>query len=261
MAEQGEIGPMPDIAIFADVDEPTPVREHLERLRFRNTPNKIPIVFAKKRDLYSDIMSAAMNGDRVSNPPFFTDTGGKKGMLLRGCTRDYKIRVIKAKARQIYEGRFGKIEDGCIEQWIGISADEKERWTKSDVNYITHRHPFLGKLETPRAENALWITRGDCKEWLERNGYPIPPKSACTFCPFHSNAEWRWLKENDQAGWDRAIRVDRAIRNGLPGVDADRLFVHPSLTPLEDADLRDEAESVGQRDMFARAECSGMCGV
>ena len=26
--------------------------------------------------------------------------------------------------------------------------------------------------------------------WLDRNNFKIPPRSACTFCPFHSNDEW-----------------------------------------------------------------------
>ena len=32
------------------------------------------------------------------------------------------------------------------------------------------------------------------------------------FCPFKSNFEWRHLRDDDPAGWARAVEVDEALR-------------------------------------------------
>jgi hypothetical protein len=45
-------------------------------------------------------------------------------------------------------------------------------------------------------------------EWMEKNKYPKPPRSACTFCPFHSNEEWRKVRENKEE-WDKVIELDK----------------------------------------------------
>lgn len=261
MAAHGEIAPMPDFAIFADTGaEPTPVYEHLRWLSSGNVL-PFPIHTASNGNLYDDIL-AVRDGraSRISNPPFFTMSEGKDGRLMRGCTRDYKINVIKAFARRMYEEKFGKISAGCIQQWIGISSDEADRSTESEVAYVIHRYPFLEKALRPHGGSGMWFSRQDCLNWLQRNGYPRPPKSACTFCPFRSNEEWLWLKENDPAGFAQAIEIDVAIRSGLPGTKADALYVHRDCQPLSEIDLRRPDERKGQMDLF-REECSGMCGV
>ena len=60
------------------------------------------------------------------------------------------------------------------------------------------------------------MTRQNCLSWLDRHDSPRPPKSSCVACPFHSDAEWRRLRDDPEA-WDSAIVVDAAIRRGLRG--------------------------------------------
>jgi hypothetical protein len=115
------------------------------------------------------------------------------------------------------------------EQWIGISLDEWQRMKDSDVKYITHRWPLIEKR----------MTRADCVGWLTSHGIEIPPKSACTFCPFHDTGEWR--------------RIQRDVRPGY------KTYIHPSRKPLQDVDLRSETEK-GQLSLWDQ-ECSGICGI
>ena len=132
-----------------------------------------------------------------------------------------------------------------VEQWLGISLDEVQRMKDSDVKYVAHRYPLID----------MRMTRGDCALWLERNGIEVPPKSACTFCPYHSTAEWRRVKASPE-DWEKAVAVDEAIRGVRPPYD---LYLHPSRIPLVDADLRSEVDR-GQLSLWDN-ECEGVCGV
>jgi 3'-phosphoadenosine 5'-phosphosulfate sulfotransferase (PAPS reductase)/FAD synthetase len=171
-------------------------------------------------------------------PAFTRSDKGSYGQLRRQCTGDWKIAPMR---RWIQEHR----NNEPVEQWIGISWDESQRMKVSDVKYITHQWPLLDKK----------MTRADCKNWLTSHNLEIPPRSACTFCPFHSTSEWRRIKDTP-SDWKSAIEHDRAIRKGRPPFD---LFVHPSRKPLEEVDFR-TAEEKGQLSLWDN-ECTGMCGV
>jgi len=171
--------------------------------------------------------------------PAFTDTpSAAGGMLRRQCTHRWKVQPLR---RWLQANRNG----AQVEQWLGISLDEFQRMKDSDVKYCVNRWPLIERR----------MTRLDCVTWLDRHGIEIPPKSACTFCPFHSTAEWRRIKQTPE-DWQEAITVDEAIRKVRPPYD---LYLHPSRIPLVDVDLRSEADR-GQLSLWD-AECDGVCGV
>jgi hypothetical protein len=256
MAAHGEISPMPDCAIFADTGaEPVAVYEHLCWLMSGNVL-PFPVEVVSAGNLRDEILATTRGeGQRGSNarPPFYVrNPDGSKGMIRRQCTGDYKIDPIEKKTRELLglkpRQRWPKEE--VVEQWVGISTDEASRMKPSRQRAIRSRWPLI----------EARMSRGDCLEWLSRNGYPRPPKSACTFCPFRSNALWRHLRDTDPQGWAEAVTVDAAVREGLSmrGLTG-QLYVHPSLVPLAEVDLS-TAEERGQPDLFGN-ECEGMCGV
>ncbi len=52
-----------------------------------------------------------------------------------------------------------------------------------------------------------------CVEYLRgRLPYEVPAKSSCVFCPYRTNQSWLNLKQSDPAGWDRAVKIDTALR-------------------------------------------------
>lgn len=160
------------------------------------------------------------------------------GQTHRQCTGHWKIEPMR---RWIQANR----NKEPVEQWLGISLDEYQRMRDSDVKYITHRWPLIEKR----------MTRHDCEKWLTAHDLEIPPKSACSFCPFHNTAEWRKIK-NSPSDWKKAVEVDEEIRKAYPPYD---LFVHPSRKPLAEVDFR-TAEEKGQLSLWD-SECSGICGV
>lgn len=254
MAAAGEIGPMPDCAIFADTGaEPKIVYDHLHWLA---SPGVLPfpIHIVRAGDIKSDMLGLNPNRTRFAAVPFFLlKTDGTKGMGRRQCTKEYKIEPIMKKQRELlgYRPR-QRIPQGSIETWIGISTDEIQRMKDAPHKWQTNRWPLIEKR----------MSRIDCIAWLERNGFPRAPKSACTFCPYRNNAGWAEMRANDPLSWNEAVDVDAAIR-GKNGkhirLDATP-FLHPSLRPLSEVDFSTPAER-GQIEFGFNQECDGMCGV
>lgn len=244
MAAYGEITPMPDCAIFADTGwEPRRVYGHLNWLE---TLLPFPIHRVSGGNLRQEIIDHAApqfpklsTRKRLAAVPWFMADGG---MGMRQCTHEYKLRPIQRKVVALLGGR---PKGGCT-MWVGISTDEAIRMKPSRVQYIVNRWPLIEK----------GLSRQDCLRWMERHGYPTPPKSSCIGCPFHSDAMWRELKKNPEE-WADAVEVDAAIRN-QPKMRRQQ-FMHRSLVPLNEVDLS-TPEDHGQLNMFNN-ECEGMCGV
>lgn len=259
MAAHGEIGPMPDAAIFADTgSEPVAVYEHLDWLAGANVlpfpVHRIGLKTALRDDLISGYNSAGRR--RYVSIPSFLDRGPaeREGMGRRQCTKEYKIEPLLKKQRALlgYAPR-RHIPIGSIEVWIGISTDEAVRMKPSRVAWAINRFPLAIEKR---------MSRWDCRLWLDRHGYPVPPKSACTFCPYRSDQEWRWLKDMDPAGFAEAVAVDRAIRANLSaGGKGYKLaqYLHRSLKPLDEIEFS-TSEERGQPDLFNN-DCEGMCGL
>ena len=245
MAARGEILPMPVAAVFADTgDEPASVYKWLDYL----TPLlPFPVIRADRgQSLSAHVYESIRLNKRVSKPPLFTAgvDGSSEGLLTRDCTRDFKVSVIQRAVRKIMREHNSK----TVIQWIGISLDEAVRMKPSRVKYSTHRWPLI----------EFRMTRTDCLRWMERNGYPKPPRSACVYCPHHSNSEWRRIRDEEPEAWARAVEFDAKIRHGINKV-RQPCFVHRDCKPLSEVDLSTDAER-GQGLLWGN-ECEGMCGV
>jgi len=175
--------------------------------------------------------------------PAFTSNGKSDGQLRRQCTQKWKVAPMRKWLQQNRNGE-------PVEQLLGISLDEAHRAKDSDVKYIVNRWPLI----------EMQITRNACQAWLLSNGLEVPPKSSCTFCPYHDTAAWQEIKQN-QNDWAEAVFVDRAIRTKRPPFD---VFIHPARIPLEDVDLRTQQDK-GQLELWDDEifeSCpEGVCGV
>jgi len=235
----------PEVAVFADTqDEPSDVMEWLPMLRMEAHRAGIPLVEGTAGNLRQDVIDTAQGRrKRVSNPPVFVrDAHGKKQMIPRGCTRDYKIRVIRRELRLLGYG-----ERRPVVSYLGLTVDEVQRMKPSDVQWASIDWPLI----------HLGMSRHDCELWLERNGYPKAPKSACRMCPMRSDAAWRQMKNTLPEDFASAVEVDRAIRASWPGLRGEA-FLHSSLVPLEDVDFRN-VEDLGQASIFDQQCETGGC--
>ena len=274
MAAHGEIEPMPDYAIFADTgDEPRSVYDHLDWLRSGNVL-PFPVEIVQFSHLGNDVRLTAAGVKDVAGrdngylaPPFFTlNEDGSHGMLRRECTSNYKIRPIQRHLKVLL-GRDPdepiRVNEPLVRQWIGISADEALRVKQSQVRWVTNWHPLVDQAtrEGP-GPHTRWMSRQDCLAWIERHGYPTPPRSACIMCPYKSNAEWRQLRDQQPEAWESAVEFDALIRD-MPDYEraglhkGGKLFLHRSLVPLAEAPIGGDS---AQPDLWV-GECEGMCGV
>jgi hypothetical protein len=255
MIEHGEI-PMVDAAIFADVKgEPKKVYEWLEYLKTKVT--SYPIHVVTWRDLKQDILDAAKGEYKAFTAPFFTKNleTGKKGMLRRQCTADYKIKPVTSKIRELLGLKKGeKRKAGTkVELLMGISQDEISRMKTNQIKYIQNIYPLVEKK----------MKRSDCITWMEDNFYPTPPRSACTFCPFHSNEEWKRVKENKEE-WDEIVALEKLLSKNKDKISEvtgmkNQMFLHRSCKPISEIDF-DQEDKQGDFFYGMQNECEGMCG-
>ena len=250
MAAHGEITPMPDFGIFVDTQsEPAAVYDHLQWLKSGNVL-PFPIYDVTAGSLYEQIVDVQRRGTRNDGrPPLFVkNPDGSRGILNRQCTDDFKIAPIEKKVRELLglRPRQWWPKTPVVEMWVGISRDEIIRVKPSGRPAIVRRHPLI----------ELGMRRWDCEQWLRRNDYPIPTKSACTFCPYRSNAEWRRLRDTDPEGWAQACEIDRVIRSPEYRTMIGECYLHQSLLPLDQAPI-DEPDRL---DLWGN-DCGGMCGV
>lgn len=259
MIEKGKV-PMVDCAIFADTQaEPKEVYNWLEYLKTQI--KSYPIHIVTWRNLKQDILDASEGNYKGFTAPFFTKNieTNKKGLLMRQCTSDYKIKPVVKKIRDLLNVGYKKrVPKGTkVELLMGISNDEIYRMKPNRLPYIQNQYPLID----------IKFTRQTCLNWLKENNYPLAPRSACTFCPYHSNEEWLRIKNGNKEEWEEIIKIDTAIRNqdrfkknnAGSGKLKDELYLHRDCKPINEIDFTTKKNN--QMDFGFNNECEGMCGV
>ncbi len=327
MAAHGEILPHLDGAVFSDTHaEPKSVYLWLDKLEqfIADAPYPFPVYRVSRGSLTKDVLTPMPrkdgNGYYIhSGIPAFTvhKVTGKKGIIPRQCTWNYKIEVLDKQSRaQIGEAKMKawrkthrdalkalslynaelalwrretkankKIQttdvlnhqviarpcpvrpawawdecqaDPLIYTWIGISIDEWERKKDSRHPWAKFKHPLI------EAE----IDRASCLAWMLAKGYPKPPRSSCVYCPYHSDDEWRRLRDEEPEDFAAAIAFDhefRRLKSGATGVNSVP-YLHASRVPLDEVDFSTSKEK-GQGELalidshFTGGCTEGMCGV
>lgn len=245
-----DVGPRPDVAIFADTGwEPPAVYENVRWLRERLP---FPVVTVTAGDLRADLLAGRNStGQPFTSVPLFVERpGGRASITRRQCTREYKVApIIREVRRRLGLAPGARAPAGTrVEQWIGISTDEIARAKTTIAGtppYIALRYPLIDRD----------MSRRDCLRWLAEH-YPEhqPVRSACIGCPYHTDDEWHRMATDEPALYADAAAVDAEIHvGGAPGLDG-TAGLHRSLIPLGDIDW---ATRPRQLDFFG--ECDGLC--
>ena len=248
-----------DAAIFADTQrEPEDVYKWLAYLeeQIAKSPHPFPVYRVTAGDLGAQTLrlrQSKKTGNmyvRALIPAFFERPGGGRGLLGRKCTAEFKVRALLAKQKKL-----SKVPRKCTTvmctTYIGISYDEVHRMKKSTEVWCENQWPLID----------LKMTRQDCKDWMAMMGFPEPPRSACYFCPFHSDQEWGRLQKHEPKEFAKAVEFDKELRRlaaqatGTAKLSGD-IYLHSSLKPLDEVKFTTEKEV----DKFGN-DCTGLCGV
>lgn len=249
----GEIEPF-DHVVFADTgDEPADVMENVAWWadRFDHAGVEFHTV-GLDRSISDTVYDTLAGGTRgVPIPVFIRNQNGERGTLRRQCTSSWKVEQIKRVLRQVagVPHRHMHLTAALVEQTIGISWDEAVRMRDAPYPWVRNAYPLVDAR----------ITRWECiRVMADDDRFPDPPRSACWHCPFHNDAEWRHLRDNQPESWAKAVELDHALRRNDTPLRGD-CYLHSSLTPLDEVDLS-TAEDRGQGVLWD-AECEGMCGL
>lgn len=168
----------------------------------------------------------------------------KTSQIGRHCTSKYKIQPVLTFLRETY-GIGLKKKAG---QWLGITTDEFTRMATSRVKASELMYPLID----------LRLSRDDCEVYLLEQGIPIPPKSACIGCPYHSDATWKLLDDEqmeDVADFEEEVNQMIANDEGLRNLPyfANGARLHPSMVPIDERPFdRNEGEGL--------SPCTGSAG-
>jgi len=188
-----------------------------------------------------DLRSHMMREDRKSIPiPMYGESGAP---LRRGCTSEFKIRVIAKEIR-----KRGATAENPARMALGISVDEIQRAKAA----IDPRTPEQLK-EYPLLELGMH-RNPDCRDAIEAVGLPIPPKSACYFCPFHDREAWRSLKRERPDLFQKAAELEDFVRSQRAADGGRDVWLTRSRIPLVDA-VDDQSQLFPEGDDCDSGHC------
>lgn len=249
----GWLSPAPDCAIFADTKgEPAKVYDWLAWLAWLRTQASFPIHEVTRGDLWKSAtrVRTTRDGERSyieTAIPVFTVDGLHKGKGQRHCTRDFKIKVVQNKVRELLGlKRISKTSGVLCEMIIGISTDEAHRMKHSREHWIVNKYPLIDELN---------FSRQDCIDTTKLFFGVEPPRSACTYCPFRSDEQWLALTKvefADAVVKEKQLQAAYARASEITSVP----YFHSSRVPLDQVQFK-----TGNGRNHIGNECEGFCGV
>jgi hypothetical protein len=222
-------------------------------------------------------------GSRSISIPVRMNNSGAPGR--RSCTADFKIAVVDKWIKEHASGIIRAMKEHILQRYevktldkatiqtlmgelqsffreyepinvgLGISMDEVQR-VKPNMDLDTiywkvNTHPLI--FDVPRP-----LTRQDCMNIITDAGLPVPPKSACWFCPYHRLSKWQEMRQNESELFWKAAALEKFLNERRKGLGMDEVWLSRMLIPLEDA-----TTSYEQQSLFDQGddECEGYCFV
>jgi len=156
----------------------------------------------------------------------------------RSCTADFKIKVIGRWLKAA-----GASADNPATVGVGISLDEIHRVNaRKSMPYERLAYPLVGLGDE---DTGLRLRRSDCARIIADAGLPVPPKSACWFCPFHRPSAWADMHRNDPDLFYRAAELETLLNDRRDALGKDHVYLTRYGRPLTQAPI-----GLGQGTLF-----------
>jgi hypothetical protein len=164
----------------------------------------------------------------------------------RSCTVDFKIKVLGKELK-----RLGATADEPATVAVGISLDEIHRVNNRKVE--PHE-----RIVYPLLDHDPPLRRGDCARIIRDAGLPVPPKSACYFCPFHRPSTWQDMRRDEPALFEQSADLEDLLNKRRASLGKDPVYLTRFNMPLRDA----IADNAALLPLFAADDVgcdNGMC--
>lgn len=137
----------------------------------------------------------------------------------RSCTVDFKIKVIDKALKAL-----GATAAHPAITGIGISLDEAGRARQESGREFQ-------KLVYPLLD--LGLRRSDCETIIAKAGLPVPPKSSCFFCPYHSLPAWQSLYDRRRDLFEKSVLLERTMNERRKALGKDPVWLTRFCKPLD----------------------------
>lgn len=152
--------------------------------------------------------------------------------MLRWCSDKFKKKPIIDFIKSHY--------DGEVQVMMGIDYGEFHRMKTSDKKGISNIFPLVD----------LKLDRKGCEDIIKSQGYDIPVKSGCYFCPFQPKSRLKWVLTEHPSLY---VRAETMEKNGQKYPKATLIG-----TPLEQ--IRKAIINQRSLDEFeSESPCGGWC--
>lgn len=161
----------------------------------------------------------------------------------RDCTNQWKIRLVAAASR-----KRGATVERPADIGIGISVDEIQRAKDSTIPHQRTVHPLLD----------LGLRRTDCQRIIRDAGLPVPPKSACWFCPMKRPEDWQNLRREEPELFAKSCQLEAQLIERRAALGKDAVYLTRFGRPLAEA-IPDGVDLLPMFDEADGACDSGYC--
>lgn len=144
---------------------------------------------------------------RIGSVPSIAYGSGKCSQKYKGDTQRWWL------AKQPFaQAAFDRGEK--VIKAIGYDVDERHRVRSAFPAAWEAKHcsPWYPLVDAG-------IDRDDCEELIRSEGLPVPPKSACTFCPNNTLEEWEDLRREEPEAFARAVAMSRNAESSITSPD------------------------------------------
>jgi hypothetical protein len=170
----------------------------------------------RRETLYGRLMRPGSRSLPI--PVRMPDTGAPG---RRACTADFKIAPI---ARWLRSNGADRTNPAVVA--IGFSTDEIHRCNKKAVQpWEVPEYPLID----------LGMNRAACQAVIARAGLPVPPRSACWFCPYRRPAAWAEARRDTPGLFWRAVELERTLNRRRDRLGRDRVYLTRFGRPLDEA--------------------------
>lgn len=237
----GDDSEHPDTLSYVDkVAKPYAEEHGLNLIEIRRTKRD-----GSQPTLYAEMMQADANNVPI---PVRMENGAPGS---RSCTVNYKIAVVRQWVR-----RNGATEANPAFMGMGISLDEVHRMhNKDDKPYERRTYPLIEDFAQP-------LTRNNCETVIREAGLPVPPKSACWFCPFLKPSNWAEMRRDHPALFMKCVELERTINAKRIQRGLNKVWLTRFNMPLDQAVLQAQDDLFGNGAFEDDPECdNGVCFV